>query len=128
MDDPREKLSAVMKDLEDQARKLGLYIEHAAIASSDPEGAMESLEDADKLRELLASDEDEVYLMATFAIGDVAWSKRVQDPEQDKIDDQFRVIAPDPVEELREKMRRAAAEGKSILDIDLEGGDDDGSG
>lgn len=123
LEDPREKIGAIIKTMEDETRKFGLYLENAAIGTSDGSGP-EVLDDPDKIKKILLSDEEDVFVMATFAIGDVAWSKRVQDPEQDKIDDQARTILPDPVEALKEKMRQAQAEGKSILDLDL-GGDDD---
>lgn len=62
------------------------------------------------------NDGEHVVMMVNFAIGEVAWSTRVQNPEQHEVDKEAQVLLPDPAEELREKMKRAQEEGRSIFD------------
>lgn len=113
-----EQVREIVRELEDRARKMGLYLEDVGIASQSHDQAVNAMQSADKLREVINSGEAQLVVVGTFVVGDVALSKRVLDPEQDEIDTQVRAILPDPAEELREKMRRAAEDGKSIFDLD----------
>lgn len=53
---------------------------------------------------------DHVALTMNFVVGDVAFTPRVQDPQQDEFNDQFRKLENDSlrdrVEEIKEKHRR----------------------
>lgn len=123
--EPNEELSSLLNslgsELTDSARKLGLYAEHVSVGVTG-NVPPDSIKDIESLKKVVEGDDGEVLVMVTFAIGDVAYSKRIQDPEQDEIDDQVRTMLPDPAEELREKIRKAREEGRDIFDLDL-GGD-----
>lgn len=51
-----------------------------------------------------------LVVLANFQVGDIAFSQRVQNPEQDAFDDQFRAIEADSVadqaEDIRNKFKR----------------------
>lgn len=106
-------IQEMTEKLTDVTRKLGLYLEHVGLVSKNPSemGMPVNLED---FRGQIAR--GEVILAGHFAVGDIAWEKRTLNPEQDEIDNQVRMILPDPVEELREKIRRAQAEGRDPID------------
>lgn len=126
--EPNEELSNLLNslgsDLSDSARKLGLYAEHVSVGVTG-NVPPDAVKDLDSLKKVIEGDEGDVLVMATFAIGDVAYSKRIQDPEQDEVDDQVRMMLPDPVEEIREKLKKAQEGGEldldAIFDIDLGG-------
>lgn len=46
-----------------------------------------------------------IVLLANFQIGDIAFSQRVQNPEQDAFDDQFRAIEADSVADRADDIR-----------------------
>jgi hypothetical protein len=124
MSDANESLKHTLGEMENAARKIGLYVQDVHIAATDPEKGPAAMAEGDALRALVADEDDDCLVMVAFVLGDVAFSKRVLDPEQDKIDDEVRQILPDPVEELKEKMRRAAEEGRSVFDA-MNDDDDD---
>lgn len=64
-----QALGVLTEDLADELRKLGVYIDAARVVP-DPEGRL--------------------ILVLDGLIGDQAFSDRVQDPQADSIDDQFR--------------------------------------
>lgn len=88
--------------LEDMLRKLGLYNDHAHIAMIDtPMGPKPAL-------------------IVDCTIGDVAWTDRVQHPENYGIDQQFRAMEVEIVdsdfEDAKVRMRRNVAAGRDPLD------------
>lgn len=115
--DPDEELQLLVQklteELTDSTRRIGLYLEHVGIVSrSEPNGATVFQEK--DFREHVEN--GEVLFVGLFAVGDVAWEKRTIDPEQDGFDKEARSLLPDPTEELREKIRRAIAEGRDPLE------------
>lgn len=111
--DPDEELQILVQklteELTDSTRKIGLYLEHVGIVSrSEPNGGMVFQEK--DFREHVEN--GEVLFVGLFTVGDVAWEKRTIDPEQDEFDKEARTLLPDPVEMLREKIRRAQEEGR----------------
>lgn len=125
--EPQELFTQLTDSLEKSASKIGLYLQNVGVGTSnpDPKEQEKVVSSMEELKRVLLSDEEDVFVMATFAIGDVAWSKRVLDPDQDKIDDEVRAILPDPVEMLKEQLRAAKEEGRDIFDLDLGGSLDD---
>lgn len=113
----RDKISSLVKELENSSRKVGLYLEGAGLGVS-PNVDPRVLSTLDGVKSVVKSQDGEVVISATFTIGDVAWSKRVQDPDQHEVDKQVRTMLPDPVEEMRERLKKAREEGKNIFDID----------
>lgn len=115
----QELIRDLVEKLGDQTRKIGLYLEGVGVMSHPEQpGALASVANADAFKEAVKSGDANVVIVGSFVIGDIAWAKRTLDPEQEEIDNVAREILPDPVEELKEKMKRAQAEGKSIFDLD----------
>lgn len=103
-----EKLQAKIPELEDIARKLGLYLDQAAIVVADgPQGPMP-------------------VLMANMAVNKVAFSERIQKPVEDEFATKLKEIeigmADEEAIRIREQMTRNIAAGRDPLDD----GDDDG--
>ncbi len=92
------------RSFDDELRQIGLYVDDMSVVAIDgPDGP-------------------EVALAVTAEIGDVAFSKRVQDPEQDDVDDEFRQMqvsmANDEFLDNRDKIQKAIKEGRDPLDLD----------
>lgn len=105
--DDAERLSAKVSDLEEAARKLGLYLDQAVVATLDaPSG------DPDE--------EASPVLFASMSINRVAFSTRVQEPEQDRFDRQLREMElgerDQKVVEAKEQIARNIAAGRDPLD------------
>lgn len=99
---PEEELQQLTTALEENARKRGLYLAGIAVSVvQDPENTGEPTP---------------LIVQATFQVGTVAFSTRVQDPEQDAVEDEVRGFERDITEtqwnELRQqyKDRRDAGE------------------
>lgn len=102
---PEEKLRELSERLEDRARKRGLYLAGIAVSVvQDPEGT---------------GTPAPYVVQATFQVGSVAFSLRVQDPEQDAVEDQVREFERDISEaqwnELREQYRQRRESGEDPL-------------
>lgn len=98
---PEEKLREKVEELEDKCRKVGLYLN--GVALNIDQGPQDE-EDTDPIKAH--------SLLVQFGIGDVAFSKRIQDPEQDKMDDEFRVIAAADVDDDMERIRQQYLKGQ----------------
>lgn len=86
---PEDKLRPLLEKFTDGARKLGLYTEGIAInVDANPDGPPQH------------------KLVAQFSIGDQAFTKRVQDPESDSIDHEFRKIEGQTLRDQWEEIRR----------------------
>lgn len=100
---PEEQVREFAAELEDNARKRGFYL--AGIAVSVMEGETEG--------------PAPYIVQATFQVGSVAFSTRVQDPAQDKIDDEVRSFERDITEtewnDLREQYRQRRDAGEDPL-------------
>lgn len=120
-DDPNEGLSDQMRatadllferwtDVPDELRQIGLY------EAGPPQIAMVPTPFGPR-----------PALVANFSIGKVAFSKRVQHPEDAKFDNQFDVMAiqaeDDAFLDEQNRIRRLLAEGKTMDEILL--GDDE---
>lgn len=61
-----------------------------------------------------------VAAVIRFSIGEVAFTKRVQDPEQERVDRQFKEMTfsmgTDRFLDERERMKKLLSEGRSIFD------------
>lgn len=85
--------------MKERAEKIGLYIEGPPhiIEVPTPFGSRPAL-------------------VQQFQIGRVAYQKRIQDPESDKFDDQFRVMEVEAQDDAfldeRERIRKALEEGR----------------
>lgn len=97
--DPTPEMTAVVEQLETTFRRSGLYLDSFYFLE-DPE---------DHTR----------VLVADWLIGDVAFAKRTQDPEQEAIDRKVQEMGVDmrrtDFDDAREGILRRLAEGKSPL-------------
>lgn len=106
-DEPtEEEIDAVSEKipvLEEQLKKIGVYLDRAAVVPMPvPEGV-------------------KLAVVAEFTIGAVAFTKRVQDPEQEQIDKMFRemtggLTGTNEFLDRREQMKRNLEAGRSIFD------------
>lgn len=92
---PEEQIRALSERLEDNARKQGLYLAGIAVSV---------------VQDSQPGEPHPYVVQATFQVGNVAFSARVQDPERDKIEDEVRVFEREITETewnaLREQYRR----------------------
>ena len=105
--DLEAKSRELLDALEDRARKLGLYMEQSGVVPPpdfDGEGTPEYL-----------------IVAADFMIGDVAWSARVQDPEQHAIDKDFKGLQDDLEHSSFDEMRERLEQQKRRLEGGGEG-------
>ena len=112
-----DNLQELADRLKEKAEKIGLYMQDASIATPDPDAAEEAQLRPDSIIQSIQEGKH-FMLLTTFVIGDLAFSKRVQEPDQHEVDKQVQVMMPTEAELLREKMERALREGKSIFDED----------
>lgn len=92
-----ERHRKCISDLETAARKIGLYLDQAAIAATpDTEPGAEPTR---------------LMVMVGFTIGDLAWSARTQDPETAAFDHSFREMRVEQEDAEFEAMRRQWKEG-----------------
>lgn len=91
-DVPEEKLKELADVLSDKSRKIGLYSLGVGF-----------IEDPDSEE----GEPSQHTLVMQYQIGDIAFSPRVQDPETDQMNDEFRKIATatidDDVEEIKKR-------------------------
>lgn len=115
--DPMETYGEMFREkadeLENAARKVGLYLRDAGLTMVPNLHGDVAMEPA---------------LIANFTVGDQAWSDRVQNPEQNSTEAEFRKMAvemeKDKFEETRAELERRLREGKDLLGSD---DDDDGT-
>lgn len=112
-----DHLAELSDRLKVSCEKIGLYMQDATIATGDPEAALEAQIAPDSIVKSIEDGKD-FMLLTTFIIGDLAFSKRVQNPEQAEIDNTVQAMMPTDAELLKEKIQRRIAEGKSIFDED----------
>ena len=112
-----DHLAELAARLREKTEDLGLYMQDATVATADPDAAMEAQVMPDSILTAIAEGKN-FMLLTTFIIGDLAFSKRVQNPEQDAIDKQVQPMIPTDAELLKEKIQRRIAQGKSIFDED----------
>ena len=107
-EDDLDKLTERIEPLSDAARRIGCYLDRSVVTSiPTPFGP-------------------KLAIVAEFSLGQVAFTTRVQDPEQEQVDRMFSEmtfgLGTDELLDSREQMRRNLAEGRSIFDD----GDSDG--
>lgn len=109
-DIPAEKLEALVGELKERSNKIGLYMNAVSL-------------NVDGGDDDIPEDLRHHKLMAQFTLGDVAFSKRVQDPESDGFDTDFKKIEhgalKDTVKDIVEQTRRELAGDEDETDDDL---------
>jgi hypothetical protein len=91
-DRDEQRVQKMFADLDSRARKLGLYLDNGLVA---PIPGEEEFEDPQR-----------VMVLASFVIGDRAFSKVVQDPDQHGFDETFREMRLDAEEEEYRRIQR----------------------
>ena len=90
---PEEKFESLVDKLADDSRKIGLYVNGVALNVDEDDTP-------DKMH----------MLVMQFVIGDVAFSDRVQDPEADEFDLEFKKIEKgtiiDQMQNIREQYEK----------------------
>lgn len=112
-DERNEKLDALFREKVDQventARKIGLYIQDAGLVI--PKGR-------DPMHPEI--EEGTPVMVATFSVGDIAFSDRVLNPEQDSVEKEFRKLSlqaeQEKFDDLRSDLEKRLQEGKGIFD------------
>lgn len=74
-----DRYTQLLSDVSDRAKQVGLYLETAILTKAP-------------------HDPDAMVVVATFLIGDRAFQPAVQDPEQARFDESFRVLRLDAEE------------------------------
>jgi hypothetical protein len=104
-DEEFDLLTRAIPEMEDAARKIGLYMEQA-VPMQVP---------------LPPYGEPQLAVVAHFTIGEVAFSDRVQQPEVDQLERQFAEIeagaAADEFLDIRNRLARS--KGKNVDPLDL---------
>lgn len=112
MNDDIEKIT---EDIKVRAEKFGAYLKMAnfAVASSeehDHDHDEDDDEDAftmpttDELKQKLKDGELRVVIFTTFGLNELAFSPRVQNPEQVRDEDEFKAIVPTEGDILKERI------------------------
>lgn len=106
--DPMDQFGELFREkadeLENAARKVGLYIRDAGLTMIPTHDITSPLAPA---------------LVANFTVGDQAWGDRVQNPDKNSTEAEFRKMAvemeKDKFEETKAELERRLREGKDIL-------------
>lgn len=102
-----EAIENLIKDLTKDCEKIGLYIQEYNVVTTDHEAAEADSSDSDSVfKDKLIKGESVWILQTLFSLGSVAFSSRVQNPEKEKEELQFKTIVPSEIELLREKIQR----------------------
>lgn len=100
MSDETDRLEQIIDVLEPELRRLGVYIDHSNIASEEETG-------------------DKPMLVIDASVGSVAFSRRVQDPEQFDFDREFKKMTfgaiADDFLDTRAQFEARLAEGRPLL-------------
>jgi serine/threonine protein kinase HipA of HipAB toxin-antitoxin module len=107
-------LQAKSEELEDALRHIGLHSNRSTWLDEGQQPQDPFMEEAPKAgRKILVMD---------LLIGDLAWSKKVQDPEQVDIDAEFKAMMRElnktEDSSLRDEIKRKLADGKNLFDED----------
>lgn len=113
--DPRDTLRAVIEDVENKTRKIGLYYQGSSVGTDSPETA-QALQEGKSPAELYATG-GSMVVIASFIIGDMAFDTTIANPVQAEFDQAARSMLPTKAELMREKIKKGLAEGKSLEDI-----------
>lgn len=111
-DEPRdEEFLKKMSDFENEARKIGLYVDGFMVA----EGHLQH----DPSQPPTPDDQTNgKQVVVNFFVGEQAFDNRVLEPEKHEEDTTFRTLTAgaDPFEVLKEEMRKKREEGKGPFD------------
>jgi hypothetical protein len=106
------EVDTLLESIKKEAAHLGLHMKDCMIMNSadmnDPQVAAQFKDKS--LKEIMEEDDDiSVVVMAYFLIGDLAFSDRVQHPEQFDMDQQFNLLVPTKQELTKDKIKEKLA-------------------
>lgn len=108
-------MEKLLTELEKEAAKVGLYMREVSVGTPDQSVVAEGEQiNSEKVIQAL-KDGKEFVVVATFSVGDLAWSDRILNPEDYEVKKEFKKIVPN-INELREDALRRIAESGSLLD------------
>jgi hypothetical protein len=97
------------------AEKCGLYTADITIGCEDADVADDIRSDPNMMVKAIREG-TRFVILATFNIGDLAWSDRVQNPQQFNIDNDFRTLTTDHTTTYIEDLRKKLQEGGDLFD------------
>lgn len=96
----QQEFEDMANEVTDRLRKMGLYVDEVAMGEAQEFGSP--------------------FLIAVATVGDLAFSDRVLNPEQERFNDEFRNIQVEEnsasFDAMRERMKRNIEEGRDPLD------------
>lgn len=96
-----DQVTALVEDVLEKIKKVGLYCKGAHVAVGDDD----------------LGDEPVLMIHGMFTFGKVAFTPRIQDPEQDAVDDQFNVIERYENEATAESIVESFKRGKNEPEV-----------
>jgi len=109
-----EELADLLDEVTKRSEKFGLYLKDTLIGAVDRDIATAIAEGKTTVKQAVMEGAS-ISILATFAIGDVAWSDRIQDPDGFKVDQEFKTIMPTEDELIKDELIRKLREGKDIF-------------
>lgn len=115
------EMTAAVGRLEDGLRSLGLHVErHFFYSDTPPDVALDADADGDLIEADAAGPK---LLVVDCLLGDLAFSKRVQDPQAAADDHAFKIMMADGMgnpefDAARDELRQRIAEGKPLFGDD----------
>lgn len=111
----------LVTEITERLEKIGLYtVNHGGgVMPTSEEAAAELMENPpEDPRQAMEEGKAKIFLTFTCAVGEVAWSDRVLNPEKHKTDNEFRMMMPDEVEIQRDSILDEVAEFLNHKDDD----------
>ena len=123
--DGTDPVARLVESLGNKAEQIGLYLREIAVTQISPEGLPTPVrvESTEELVRLIQSGQATVKMMVIFQIGDLAFSKRMEDPEGHNVDVVASEMIP-PEHRLLQERIREMVENRATIE-DLFGGDED---
>jgi hypothetical protein len=113
--DSKEVVEELVSNLSKNAEKCGLYTADITIGCEDSDIAEDIRSDPNMMVKAIREG-TRFVILATFNIGDLAWSDRVQNPQQFHIDNDFRTLTTDHTTAYIEDLRKKLEEGGDLFE------------
>jgi hypothetical protein len=97
------KLDALVQTFVKEAESIGLYLRDIGIATPSQESAAMTGMEHDRIEDAI-KEGHEFVIMASFVVGDVAWTDATLYPEKVAEEREFKKIVPDEREIVRQKL------------------------
>jgi hypothetical protein len=115
--DDEDPIKQLVEELEKDFDKLGVYLRSASVTQQLPDGQLAPIEfeTVDDLTAQVRAGVD-VKMVVALQIGDLAFSKRLEQPDVHETDVQASEILPPEHQLLKDNAEAAAAEGVDPID------------